>query len=133
MPASSAPATPSASAGGTAIEVQVGDTVLGGRLGDTPTARALVDQLPLTLTFSDLNGVEKIALLPQGLPMDGMPEGDDPAPRDIGYYAPSGDLVLYYGDVGYWTGIARIGVVDSDLAVLAAQDEDVEATVRLAD
>jgi hypothetical protein len=76
--------------------------------------------------------VEKIALLPQELPMDGMPEGDDPAPGDIGYYAPSGDLVLYYGDVGYWTGIARIGVVDSDLAVLAAQDEDVEATVRLA-
>lgn len=129
----SAPTTPSETGGGTAVEVQVGDTVLDGRLGATPAAQALVAQLPLTLTFSDLNGVEKTALLPQELPMDDMPEGDDPVPGDIGYYAPSGDLVLYYGEVGYWDGIARIGTFDSDLAVIAGQDEDFEATVRLAE
>ena len=41
--------------------------------------------------------------------MSGVPAGDDPEINDIGYYAPSGDLVLYYGDVGYWNGIVRIG------------------------
>jgi hypothetical protein len=41
--------------------------------------------------------------------MDGVPAGDDPEINDLGYYAPSGDLVFYYGDVGYFNGIVRIG------------------------
>jgi hypothetical protein len=82
------------------------------RLADNPTARALADQLPLTLGFRDLNGVEKVAQLPQPLTTDGVPEGADPDVADIGYYAPTQDLVLYYGDVGYWNGIVRIGGYD---------------------
>jgi hypothetical protein len=77
-----------------------------------PTARALADQLPLTLAFRDLNGVEKVAQLPRPLTTDGVPEGADPDVADIGYYAPTQDLVLYYGDVGYWNGIVRIGRYD---------------------
>ena len=43
---------------------------------------------------------------------DGVPDGADPDIADIGYYAPTQDLVLYYGDVGYWDGIVRIGRYD---------------------
>ena len=67
----------------------------------TPLPSDLIDQLPLTLRFRDFNHVEKIAKLPRPLTMEGVPAGDDPEINDIGYYAPSGDLVLYYGDVGY--------------------------------
>jgi hypothetical protein len=53
--------------------------------------------------------------------MDGVPAGDDPEINDIGYYAPSGDLVLYCGDVGYWNGIVRIGRLDAaDMASSSA-------------
>ena len=104
-------AEPSA-ADGTPIRITIGTTVLTARLHDNPTARDLLAQLPLTLTFRDLNGVEKIARLPRALTMDGVPAGDDPEIRDIGYYAPSNNLVLYYGDVGYWNGIVRIGQYD---------------------
>lgn len=62
--------------------------------------------------------------------MEGMPSGDDPAPQDIGYYAPQGDVVLYYGDVGYWTGIARIGRFDADPQILAQQTGDLIATLE---
>ncbi len=82
------------------------------QLADNPTARALADRLPLTLSFRDLNGVEKIAKLPEPLTTDGVPDGADPDIADIGYYAPTQDLVLYYGDVGYWDGIVRIGRYD---------------------
>ena len=41
--------------------------------------------------------------------MAGVPAGADPNINDIGYYAPSDDLVFYYGDVGYFNGIVRIG------------------------
>ena len=97
----------------TPIRVIIEDTVLTGRLWDNATARDLIAQLPLTLTFRDFNSVEKIAQLPRKLSMDGVPAGDDPFPRDIGYYNPSGNLVFYYDDVGYFTGIVRIGQFDS--------------------
>jgi len=97
--ASAASASDEPEVGSTAIRVRIGGTVLGARLRDVPASRDLVAQLPLVLTFRDLNDVEKISRLPRELSMDGVPPGDDPAPRDIGYYAPSGDLVFYYGDV----------------------------------
>jgi hypothetical protein len=49
---------------GTPIRITFGDTVLTARLHDNATARDLAAQLPLTLTFSDLNNVEKTAPLP---------------------------------------------------------------------
>ena len=58
------------------------------QLSDNPTARALADRLPLTLSFRDLDGVEKIAKLAEPLTTDGVPDGADPDIADIGYYAP---------------------------------------------
>jgi hypothetical protein len=68
---------------------------------DEVDRRDLAAQLPLTLAFRDFNIVEKIAPLPRELSLDGAPAGDDPAVGDIGYWAPGGDLVFYYGDVGF--------------------------------
>lgn len=107
--------------GETPIRVIIGDTVLAGRLWDNATARDLIAQLPLMLRFHDFNRVEKIAQLPRKLSMDGVPAGDDPNPREIGYYAPSGDLVFYYEDVGYFTGIVRIGQFDSSMDAIVRQ------------
>ena len=104
---------------GTPITLTIGDQRIAARLNDSPAAQALAEQLPLTLTFDDFNAVEKISRLSQPLPMDGMPAGDDPEIADIGYYAPGTDLVLYYGDVGYYTGIARLGTFD-DVAAIEA-------------
>ncbi len=116
----------------TPIRVTIGDTVLTGRLWDNATARDLIAQLPLTLSFRDFNGVEKIALLPRKLSMDGVPAGDDPFPRDIGYYAPSGDLVFYYDDVGYFNGIVRIGQFDGSVDAIVNQAGDFTARIELA-
>ena len=117
----------------TPIRVTIGDTVLTGRLWDNATARDLIAQLPLTLSFRDFNGVEKIALLPRKLSMDGVPAGDDPFPRDIGYYAPSGDLVFYYDDVGYFTGIVRIGQFDGSVDAIVRQTGDFTARIERAE
>lgn len=119
-------------AGETQIRVSIGDTVLTGRLWDNATARDLIVQLPLTLTFRDFNGLEKISQLPRKLSMDGVPAGDDPFPRDIGYYAPSGDLVFYYGDVGYFNGIVRIGQFDGNMDAITNQTGDFTARIELA-
>jgi hypothetical protein len=116
----------------TPIRVTIGDTVLTGRLWDNATARDLIAQLALTLTFRDFNGVEKLAQLPRKLSMDGVPTGDDASPRDIGYYNPSGNLVFYYDDVGYFTGIVRLGQFDGSMDAIMSQTGDFTARIELA-
>lgn len=71
--------------------------------------------------------------LPRKLAVDGVPAGDDPSIGDLGYWVPDGDLVLYYGDFGYWTGIVRLGEIDADVQSIARQAGNFSATVELAD
>jgi hypothetical protein len=114
----------------TDVQITVNDQSFTAQLADNPTARDLVDQLPLTLRFRDFNRVEKIAKLPKPLTMEGVPAGDDPEINDIGYYAPSGDLVLYYGDVDYWNGIVRIGQLRAeDMSIIERQPDGFELTI----
>lgn len=112
-----------------AITVTIGGRAYPATLADNPAARDLAAQLPLTLTFADYNRVEKIATLPRPLTTQGVPAGADPEVNDIGYYAPTGDLVLYYGDVGYWTGIVRLGVLPDGMPDIAGQPDGFTATL----
>src|SRR4051795_4054789 len=81
---------------GRSIRIRVGDAGLTARLDDNAPANGLAAQLPLTLTFRDHNSVEKTAPLSRELSLEGVPAGHDPVAGDIGYWAPDGQLVLYY-------------------------------------
>ena len=72
-------------------------------------ARAFRALLPLTLTLKDHNGTEKIGDLPRRLSVQGEPSGADPEPGDIAYYAPWGNLAIYYEDFEYSRGLVRLG------------------------
>ena len=127
-----APRSPSIPAG-TPIRISFGDTELSGRLDDNATARDLVAQLPLTLTFRDHNSVEKTAPLPRELSIDGAPEGHDPAAGEIGYWAPDGDLVLYYDNAApFFNGIVHIGEFDGEMDAIERQSQGFRATIELA-
>jgi hypothetical protein len=123
------PATPRVS-GTTRVRVRVGDRVFRAELYDNPTARDLADQLPLTITMDDLNRLEKTGPLPRALTTDGVPAGSDPEVDEIGYYAPGRDLVLYYGDVGYYHGIIRIGRFQDSIDLIADEPDGVSVTVE---
>jgi hypothetical protein len=115
----------------TPIRIRVSGRQLDAHLSHNPTAEALLRQLPLTLAFRDLNDVEKIAGLPEPLTTKGVPEGADPDVADIGYYATSNDLVFYYGDVGYWNGIVRIGQLNpAVLDYIAGQPDGFEVKIE---
>ena len=120
---------PPTSRDGTPIRVRHGDNEFTGRLADSDTARALADQLPVTITFRDHNAVEKTGALPDALPVAGD-EADDPAAGDIGYYAPGSDLVFYYGDAPAFDGIVVLGSFDAGTAALEDQDGTVTMTVE---
>jgi hypothetical protein len=116
----------------TPLRITVEGQTLTAQLADNPTAHDLADQLPLTLTFPDFNGVEKIAELPRRLTTEGAPAGADPDLNDLSYYAPSGGLVFYYGDVGYWNGIVRIGRFDNAIDFIQSQPDGFEVTIERA-
>ncbi len=62
--------------------------------------------------------------------LDGAPEGGDPGVGDIGYWAPDGDLAFYYGDLGFWNGIVRIGEFDGSMDLIERQSDDFSATIE---
>jgi hypothetical protein len=113
------------------VRITIDDQVVTAQLADNPTADDLAAQLPLTLRIRDFNRLEKVANLPRPLTMEGVPAGDDPEINDLGYYAPSNDLVFYYGDVGYFDGIVRLGRFNSqDMDLIERQPDGREITIE---
>jgi len=99
-------------------------------LRDNPTSRALWASLPMTLTFSDYAGTEKIASLPRKLSTDGAPAGSDPSVGDFTYYAPWGNLAIFYKDFRYSSGLVLLGRVESGMEKLAALEGDATVTIQ---
>jgi hypothetical protein len=90
-------------------------------LYDNPTAKSLIDQLPLTVTSDDYPGYdEKVLRLDEGLSMNGAPDGDDPLWPEVGWYEPGGWIAIYYGHIGYFAGKVPLGTIDATNEQLAA-------------
>lgn len=86
---------------------------------DNATARDFLSLLPVTLKLEDYASTEKIAYPPRKLATAGAPAGIDPDVGDIAYYAPWGNLAIFYKDFGYSQGLIRLGRIDSGLEALS--------------
>lgn len=98
-------------------------------LYDNPTSRDLVSMLPLTLSFKDFNGTEKISYPPRSLSTEKAPEGFKPSEGDLTLFAPWGNLAIFYHDFRYSKGLVPIGHFTSGLEKLAKMNG--EFTVRI--
>ena len=94
------------------IRLTVGDKVLTATLIDSKTTRDFISLLPLTVTLKDYAGTEKISDLPKRFSTEGAPTGSDPSVGDIAYYAPWGNLAIFYRDFGYSSGLVILGKID---------------------
>ncbi|MEP7764232.1 cyclophilin-like fold protein [Sanguibacter sp. 25GB23B1] len=103
-----------------------------GELDASATSASLVAQLPLTLPLRDFGGQEKLAELPVPLDLDGAPAGSAAPALTIGYYVPDQALILYYEDVGYFSGIVPLGTYD-DAAALENRADELTITLRSAE
>lgn len=112
------------------IELTVEDTVISATLIDSVTTRDFVSLLPLTLTQEDYAETEKISDLPKRLSTKGMPSGSEPVAGDIAYYAPWGNLAIFYRDFRYANGLVILGKIDGDVEVLR-NSETVNVTIDL--
>jgi hypothetical protein len=102
------------------IRLTIDGMAIDATLLDNETARDFASLLPLTLTLEDYAATEKISYLPRQLSTAGAPAGVDPAPGDIAYYAPWGNLALFYADGGYADGLVKLGRFDAAFDALKA-------------
>src|SRR5690349_13187746 len=111
------PAATTASQNMTTLKIQM--TVNGkaaiATLADNPAARDFYSMLPMTLTLNDYASTEKVATMPRALSKDGAPKGYTPVVGDVAYYAPWGNLAIYYKDFEYSDGLMKLGTIDSGL------------------
>ena len=77
------------------ISVNCGDTQVVYELNDSPAAQSLLSQLPLTVEVEDFSTNEKVFYPPQELDTSDTPLAEGGA-GTLAYYAPWGDVVLFY-------------------------------------
>lgn len=112
------------------INIKVGEKVVTATLIDSKTTQDFISLLPLTLKLEDHANTEKISNLPRRLSTEDAPPGSDPAIGDIAYYAPWGNLAMYYNDFGYSNGLIILGKIDGDIEALNVPGS-VEVTIEL--
>jgi hypothetical protein len=111
------------------ISIKAEDKVVTATLIDSKTTRDFISLLPLTLTLEDYARTEKISDLPKRLSTEDAPPGSDPSVGDIAYYAPWGNLAIYYRDFGYSNGLVILGKIDGDIKALNVPGS-VEVTIE---
>lgn len=102
------------------IRMTINGQVLSATLVDSAAARDFLGLLPLMLDLEDYASTEKIAQLPRKLSTAGAPAGMTPSIGDLTYYAPWGNLAIFYKGFRHSPGLIKLGRIDGDIHVLRA-------------
>lgn len=97
---------------------------------DNPVARDFLSLLPLTVTLEDYARTEKIYHLPRKLATGGGQTGSS-VQGDFCYYAPWGNLAVFYNGFGHGGGLYILGRIESGKEALGAMKGDFTATIEL--
>jgi hypothetical protein len=77
-------------------------------LNNSPAARELYAQLPLSIKVENYSNNEKIFYPPEKLNTTDTPQADARV-GTLAYYAPWGDVVMFYGSFGSAPGLYGLG------------------------
>ncbi|KAB2350077.1 hypothetical protein F8566_09675 [Actinomadura rudentiformis] len=114
------PAAPSERNSSMDIRVTLDGQPVNATLNGSPAARDLASLLPLTLDLEDFHGTERIGYPPRKLTTDGAPAPAAAKAGDIAYFAPWGNLALFYKDgPSASADLLILGHIDADTAQLA--------------
>lgn len=92
----------------TQIAVTCGDVQVVYALNDSPAAQSLLSQLPLTVAVEDFSTNEKVFYPPQELDTSDTPLAEGGA-GTLAYYAPWGDVVLFYDSFSANSSLFELG------------------------
>ena len=91
-------------------------------LRNEPSANDLYSRLPVTLSFKDFSGMEKIAYFDKRLDETGQKVGCHPLTGDLCVYQPWGNLSIFYVDFKNDRNLIPIGRLESGLDIVKAHD-----------
>jgi len=101
------------------IRLIAGEQVATATLYDNATARDFASLLPLSLTMTDYDTIERVSDLPRKLPTQDAPEGMAPVAGELTHYAPWGNLALFIKPRSYSRSLLPLGKVDEGLSILS--------------
>lgn len=117
----------------TRIKLTIDNEEIYVRLDNNKSSKQFLEMLPLTLEFEDYNDTEKIATLPEKLSTEDAPSGYDPQIGDFSYYAPWGNLSIFYKDFRYSNSLVKLGTFESGIEKLANMNEDFTVKIEKVD
>lgn len=95
-----------------------------------PLAKEFVRRLPLEVEFSDFAHAEKIFYLPEKLPLAGAADADTQK-GDFCYYAPWGNIAVFYKGYGHGKNLYVLGNLESGKEKLAAREGNFTARIEV--
>jgi len=113
------------------IKLTIGQDEYIATMNGSRAAKDFIDLLPMTLTLKDYVGTEKISDLPKPLSTIGSPEGTAAYIGDITFYAPWGNLAIFYRDFGHSSGLIKLGSINNGGEKLASYKQPIEAYLEL--
>jgi hypothetical protein len=107
------------------IKITAGKNKVVATLNNSEAACDFISMLPLTLTLEDYASTEKVSDLPKQLSTNGSPAGGEGFAGDITYYAPWGNLAIFYKNstVGYANGLVILGKIDGSPEIFNTTDQ----------
>jgi len=101
------------------IRLTVGGQVATATLYDNATARDFASLLPLSLTMTDYDTIERVASLPRKLSTQGAPDGMAPVAGELTHYAPWGNLAIFIQPRSFSRQLLPLGKLDDGLSILS--------------
>ena len=95
------------------ISVKAKGNITSFELNNSPAARDLYAQLPLSITVENYSDNEKIFYPPKKLNTTDTPLADGGRAGTLAYYAPWGDVVIFYRGFNSAPGLYELGHVTS--------------------
>ncbi|MTH55392.1 hypothetical protein GKZ89_18530 [Bacillus mangrovi] len=114
-----------------AVTLEGGEIII--NVYNNPTAKEFLEQLPLTMTFEEFGGFEKLSYPPEKLTVEGAPSGYTPQRGDFAYYAPWGDVAMFYNKHSYSAGLVKIGEIESGVELLETMEKDFTVSIKRVD
>lgn len=96
------------------LKITFGETELTATLYDNPTTQDFISMLPISTEVEDYASNEKIFYPERKLITDQAPNGYKPSTGDITYYAPWGDVAIFYKDFSHSSGLISLGRIDDN-------------------
>ena len=108
------------------ISVTCGDAVVTYELNDSPASDALLAQLPLALEVEDFSDNEKVFYPPEELDVTDAPLAETGAAGTLAYYAPWGDVVMFYGSFSPNGALYELGRAVDGVDAIARLSGEIE-------